>query len=435
MANGDGEGAGRAPAQDQFGVFAALSYPKYLRIWSAQFVAQIGFWMLVTARAVLVFDITGSTAALGLIYFFTFIPALVLGPFSGVVADRYDRRHILIGTQIIRAVGSFALGVLAATDTATLLNLAVISLALGSVQTFNGPAANALMPALVDREALTSAVTLNSVLQNASRIVGPLLAAAMIPTLGLESLFYANALAAVVIVVAWALTPAKARVGAVVESAVKSFGRGLRLVSRAPDLWVPILMVAVLSFFGLIYQPLSVALVTDTLADGDADRGAALYGIFQSTVGVGAVIGVVGTGRTTTRWPANSLMFTAVAFSLSLMLLGLTDLIGVALVAALLIGAFHFAQLTIAMNLVQHQVSEAYRGRAMSIYALAFVGLFPFSSFISGALASQIGVGTTLLAGGVVCLIFSLYALRWRKYVHMDGPAAREARSRHEPTV
>ena len=199
---------------------------------------------------------------------------------------------------------------------------------------------------------------------------------------------------------------------------------GVRAVRRAPDLWVPIVMLAFISAVGLVYQPLGVAFTTDDLSGGDADRGAFLFGLMQGALGAGAVVGVLAIDGFTRRRPGDALLFSSIGFSVALVLLGATDQTPIALGLSVVLGGFHFAQSTVAMNLVQHQVPEHLRGRVMGLHMVAFVGFFPITSWISGQVAGAIGTRATLSAAGVACLVFSLYALRWRPHVRIDGPRA-----------
>lgn len=430
MSRGDDPaGPGDGPANRQ-GSFVALGFRDFRRIWVAQFVAQIGFWLLVTARAVLVFDITGSAQALGVIYFFTFVPQLLLGPHSGVLADRFDRRQIIIASQVVQVAGTAAMGLLAATDTATLFNLSALSVLVGSMHVVGLPASNALMPSLVGRDALSSAVTLSSAIQQVSRVVGPLGAAALIPLFGVSALFYGNALTGLAVVVAWWLTPVSANLKTDMEERSAFLRRGFAAVRRAADLWSPIVVIAVLNAVGLIYQPLGVAYATDILAGGDTDRGAWVFGILQAVLGAGAVLGVLASGPASVRRPGDSFALSALGFSLALVALGAVDAIVLALIAAALLGGFHFANVTIAMNLVQHQVEERLRGRVMAIFGLAFTGAFPISSAVAGSIADAASVPATFVGAGLICTAFSLYALRWRKHIFIDGPEASATRAR-----
>lgn len=378
--------------------------------------------MQITGRAVLVFEITGSVSALGTVYFFSYIPQLLLSQFAGVFADRYDRRRLLMRVQFLAAIGALVLGVLADTGTATLLNVCAASFALGACQAVQAPTANALISALVPRSALASAVTIQSATGNVSRILGPTLAAAVIPLFGVEALFYGNALSFVVIIGAWAATPVETLVAPVRARTFPAIAEGFRTVRQSPDLWAPIVLLAVISGVGLVYQPLGVAFTTDDLAGGDSDQGASLFGLLQAALGVGAVVGILVTSSVARRRPADALLFSTIAFSVALILLGATTITWVVLVVAVVLGGCHFAQTTVAMNLVQHQVPEALRGRVMAIHMLAFVGTFPVTSWIAGVIADVVGVRQTMVGAGAVCLAFALYALRWRPHIRMDGP-------------
>ena len=270
--------------------------------------------------------------------------------------------------------------------------------------------------------ALASAVSIQSATSNTTRIFGPLLAAGIIHVVGVAWLFYINAVSFVVIIFAWAATPVAHVAAKTAQRTLPAIVEGFRVVRRAPDLLVPIVMLAFLSGIGLVYQPLGVAFATDDLANGNEDLGSTLFGLFQGALGFGAVVGVLAIAKIAQRRPDDALMYTSIGFSVALVGLGATDVVAVVFVAAVLLGGFHFAQATVAMNLIQHQVRDEHRGRVMGIHMLAFVGIFPITSWIAGTIAEHVGARPTLVGAGLLCLVFSIWSLRWRHHVRIDGP-------------
>ena len=389
--------------------FAALRHRPFRRIWIASFGSMTGSWLQITGRAYLAYEITGSTSALGAVYFFSYIPQLVLAPHAGVLADRFDRRRMLVVVQLLLVGGALAMGVLAATETATVVNVSAVSLAIGIVQVLIGPVSQAVIPALVPTEDLSSAIALESANVSATRIVGPLLAGLLIPTVGVAWTFYGNAVASAALVVMWARTPLPAHVPvALGETALQSIRAAVRFVRRTPEVGRPMVVVAFLSAVGLVYQPLAVAFATDVLAAGDSDTGAGYYGVLQAALGVGSVVGILGFAGMGRRFPGRALVVTMAGFSVLLVAFGLTTSFAAALVAFVGVGAFHFANSTLALDLVQHGTPDGMRGRVLSLHGMAWVGLFPFTSAVGGAAADAFGLRATLVWAGVACAAFTI---------------------------
>lgn len=186
--------------------YAALRDRAFRRIFAASFASQTGDWFQITGRALLVYQITGSAAALGVIYVASFVPMLLLTNVGGLIADRFDRRRVMITCQVLAMLGALAMAGLAASDTATLLNVSVISVFLGVVMAVTAPANSALLPMIVEPEHLSSAISLNSSVNSAARVIGPLLAGLLLPLVGLTWLFLLNAVSFLFVIGAWSIT-------------------------------------------------------------------------------------------------------------------------------------------------------------------------------------------------------------------------------------
>lgn len=395
----------------------ALRVPAFRRIWTAVLVSNLGTWLQITGRAFLVYDLTGSTSALGTIYLVSYGPQLFLAPYGGAIADRYDRRRtVLVGTWLLVAC-SVATGALAATGTATLLTLSAVSLVNGSVQTLTQTASMALLPSLVGREDVSSAVSLQAVTSSATRVVGPLLAGALIGYVGPEWLFYLNALSLLPVLLAWSRTRVPPTVagppgrGSVLE--------GLRFTRRTPELAVPLALLAVLSAVGLVYQSLGVAYTTSVLADGDTTLGGTYFGLLQGAIGAGSLVAILALTSLGERRPSGVLLGTAGAFSIGLVALGLAGSLTTALAVAVVMGGCGFAHSNLTLALAQHHAPEELRGRVMALSLVAFIGIFPFSSYLLGWVASAVGTQQTFVGCGLVCLAATAVAVRWRTAIRL----------------
>jgi MFS family permease len=391
---------------------APLRDAQFRRVWIASIVDQTGNWLQIAGRAWLIYHVTGSTTSLGTIYFLSYLPQLLLSQVGGVFADRYDRRKLLMVGGLLMGLGAVAMAIVAATGTATVLNVGLISVVVGVVQTLTLPAQVALVPALVPKEELSAAISLTAGTQATTRVIGPLLAGSLIPMIGAAWLFWINAFSFVVIVGVWWTTsvtpsPKPAERGIIAATVVAA-----RWVRRTPAVAVVILTTFVVAGIGQVYQPLSVAFATKVLAHGDDSTGASYYGFFQAAIGVGSAIGIVGMTMLARTRPRRTFVVATLGCSAALCLLGITHVLGLALLVAAVIGACQFALTTLSLTIVQHMAPEEMRGRVLSIHSLAFVGPLPIIGLVGGRLASSIGLPATLLSFGVVCAVYCLPFLR-----------------------
>ena len=415
-------GPGRFPLLEPF------QYRPWVRVWAASLVSQLGDWMQIFARAALAYRLTGEPSSVGLIYFASYLPQLLLSLWGGVLADRFDRRRLLIGCQVAQMFGAVVMGVLVVTDSASLLNIAVLSFFIGFAFTLNIPAGQALGPAVVPRPVLASAISLWTATGALCRVFGPVIAAALVGPVGLAWIFWINAASFLAVIIAWALTriPRQPRLDREVPN-LRAIREAARYVRRTPRVWVPIVVSAFLMSVGIVYQPLTIPYATAVLSGGAQLLGEERGGWLQGALGLGAAVGIVGFSGIGRRHPGPTLVGTALAFSCALFALGRTSTFSVALGVCFVMGAMHYANMTLCMNLVQHDVPEVMRGRVMAIQMLGVIGFVPIASLLGGFIADRIGIPALYSAAGAICLVFSLYALRWRNLVSMQvGPESPE---------
>jgi len=398
--------------------FDALRVPPFRRVWGANFVSQSGDWLQITARAVLIYDITGSTAALGFVYFLSYLPQLVLSTPAGVLADRLDRRKLLIVGQAMMGLCALLMGVLAATGTANLWNVGAVSLVFGVLGTVVLPTMQAVVPSLVPSERINSAVSLNAATVAATRVLGPLIAGVLIPIVGIKWLFFGNAISFIPVVGVWVLTKLPDRISIERSGMVQEVLEGIRFVRRTSTLRVALLVTFVIVGLGSIYQPLAVAFCTGVLAGGDNDLGATYYGMFQAALGVGSFIGIMGVTDLASRRTARAITVSAVCFGVALGLLGLTGMPVIAIGVAGLVGLFQFCTNALCLTVLQHHAPKHMQGRILSLYTLAFVGTMPILGLVGGQVAQIIGTDRTILAVAVGALLFTIpLARRWSRFL------------------
>lgn len=407
--------------------FSALRYPIYRRVWAASVVDQTGNWLQITGRAYLIYHVTGSTTSLGTIYFLSYIPQLVLSQFGGVVADRFDRRRVLITGEVLMGLGAAVMAILAATDTATVASVGALSVVLGAVATLSLPAQVALVPALVPREELTSAMSLTGATQASTRVIGPLLSGALIPIIGVAWLFWLNAASFLVIIGVWMFTKVGPNPPMEEHGTFGAIASSMRWVWNTPAVRVLVLTTFVVAGIGQVYQPLAVAFCTKVLANGNDGQGASYYGIFQAAIGIGSAIGILSLASLATRAPRKALVIAAVGCSASLFSLGLVNTLPFAVVSAIGIGVFQFALTTLSLTLIQHVAPEEMRGRVVSIHSVAFVGPLPLIGLAGGAMASVIGLQTTLLLFGAFCLVYCIPFIRLARHLPTTSLEAPDA--------
>jgi MFS family permease len=410
--------------------FAAFAHARYRRVWAAGFISQLGDWMQIVGRSILAYRLTGRAESLGIVYFATYLPQMLFSPWAGVLVDRFDRRHLMVVTQCAQAAGSLVLGVLVATGTASVANVALISFAIGVPFMLAIPTQQALAPAVVPREALTSAINLSTATNSVTRVIGPLLASGVIAVAGLQWVFWVNGVSFAAVILAWLLTPVERQPPLEETRSFAAMREALRFVRDTPSVLVPIVATSFFMVVGLVYQVLAVVYATDVLAGGRSRLGQTYYGWLQAAVGVGAAVAILALAGPGRRRPGPVFAATAMAFAAALVALGTVDSIAIALVLMLVCGGFHFANMALGINLVQHEVPEAMRGRVMAIHMLGLVGMVPFTALGGAALADAIGIDTLFVISGSVCLAFSLLLVRWGRHLRVMEVEPESAQTR-----
>ncbi|MEJ8280052.1 MFS transporter [Pseudonocardia spirodelae] len=392
--------------------FAALSGRNY-RLWfGGQSVSLVGTWMQSIAQSWLVYELTGSAAVLGTVVAVQTLPTLLLGPYAGVWVDRVDRRRLMVGLQTMMGLQAAALAALTLTGTVALWHVYVLAAVLGLNKAFENPARQAFVQELVGRDDLRNAVSLNSVLVNAARAVGPAVAGAVIVAGGTGICFALNAVSFVAVVASLlrldvsALTPT--------EPARRGPGQlreGFAHVRGNPELLVPLVMMALVGC--LAYEfPVVLPVVASQTFGGDAGT----YGWLTGAMGVGAVAGgLVVAGRGRTGVPA--LVRSALLFALVLALAAAAPSLWVALVAMALVGMASVAFMAGGNSTLQLASAPHMRGRVMALWSVAFLGSTPVGGPVAGWVSEHLGGRGGLALGAAACLAAA--AIGW--------PAARRA--------
>jgi MFS family permease len=386
--------------------FDALAVPNYRRYTSGQAISLIGTWMQMAAQSWLVLTLTHSSTALGLVVALQTLPILILGPYGGVVADRADKRKVMVCLQAMMGVQALALGLLTIAKVVTVWEIGAFAMLLGLGNAFENPARQSFMSEMVGPEHLRNAVSLNSVLVNVARSVGPAVAGLLIATVGEGVCFLLNA-ASFLAVIASLLTLDR-RALAPSPPTPRASGQlreGLRYVRRTPDLAVPLLMMALA---GMLAYEFQVSL--PVMARSGLHVGAAGYGFMTAAMGIGAVFGgliVAAVGRT----GIATLSLAAAAFGVLLALAALAGSLPVELIALALVGWASISFMATGNSTLQLTAEPGMRGRVMSLWFVAFQGSTPIGGPIVGWVIAAAGARAGLGLGAVTCVLVALLGL------------------------
>ncbi|MFA6357841.1 MAG: MFS transporter [Candidatus Omnitrophota bacterium] len=382
-------------------MFSSLKI-KYFRIyWLGMFVSLVGTWIQSVAQGWLVFQLTNSAFLLGVVGFLGSIPIFVFSLFGGVLADRVNKRNILIFTQVFFMLLAFLLAVLTQFKIITPLQIMFIALFNGIIMAFDAPARQSIVVELVGREHLFNAITLNSVAFNSSRIIGPTIAGVLISVIGMSGCFYLNGISFLAVIIALFYI----RLGRGVEknnnSALRDLKEGLIFISCNRLILALVSTVASVSLFGVSYVILMPVFAEHVLGVGV--RG---LGVLMSSAGLGALIGALGLARLGDfKYKGRLLIGSVFLFAISLISFSLTKNYSLALLILVFIGCTSVVPIALINTLLQVNVPDKFRGRIMSIFMITFAGIMPFGNLISGSLAQAFGVSTALFFSGIACLI------------------------------
>jgi MFS family permease len=399
--------------------FAAFAIPNYRRYISGQSISLIGTWMQMAAQSWLVLTITRSATTLGLIVALQTLPVLLLGPYGGVIADRVDKLRLMTVLQVAMGVQALVLGVLTVTGSVRLWEIGVLAALLGLNNAFENPARQSFMLEMVGPENLRNAVSLNSVLVNVARVIGPAVAGVLIATVGEGVCFLVNAASFVAVVTSLkmldraALKPSEPS-----KRAPGQLREGLSYVRRTPELGVPLLMMGLAGALAYEFQ-----VTLPVMARQGLHAGATAYGFMTAAMGVGAVVGglfVANKGRI----GLPPLVLAATAFGVVLLFAALAPNLPVEIVALVFVGGASISFMSTGNSTLQLTAAPGMRGRVMSLWFVAFQGSTPIGGPIVGWVMAQAGARAGLGLGGITCLLVALLGLLAVRRLRTDAPSA-----------
>jgi MFS family permease len=366
---------------------------------AGQAVSLLGTWMQTVAIGWLVLQLTGSGTALGMVVAAQFLPILLLGPYGGLIADRVDKRRLLMATQAVLAAAAAALGVLVVTGAVELWMVVLIAVVLGLVGACDKPARQAFALEMVGPERLRNAVSLHSVLVNVARAGGPAVAGLIIATAGTGICFLINAASyAAVLAALWTMDTEGLRPTPPARRTPGQVREGLRYVGRTPGLLVPLVMVALIGTFAYEFQ-----VVLPLMATGPFQGDAATYGVLTSAMGAGAIGGgliVARHGRTGLR----PLTIAAAALGVAILAVAASPSLPVAVLALAVTGAASITFLATGSTSLQLDSEPGFRGRVMALWTVAFLGSTPIGAPVVGAICEHAGPRAGLATGAAACM-------------------------------
>ncbi len=389
---------------------SAFSSQAFRRLFAGTFASNIGTWMQNITLISLAYALTGDAWFTGLITFAQLGPMLFLSPFGGALADRFDRRVMMVSLAAVQMTLSFVLALVALDDSPNRVALVLIVVGIGCAGAINGPTANALLPTLVPREDMQPAIALNSVSMNASRVVGPLLAGLVGSLGGAPLVFGINGLTYLFVI--WALVSVDVDFspsGRSSDGAVQQLRIGLRAAQADRIITRVLITISLLSSCSLIFiyqMPL--------LAEQHLGLTGWRFNLLFASFALGAASGALSMGGFLSGHNrANVTRGSLVVFALALVVFGTTSIVPIAFVTVFILGGAYFVIVTALSTTLQMRVPDEVRGRVMGLWMMAWAGLVPLGGLIAGPIIDTVGISAVLVFGSIVAaLLAALIDLR-----------------------
>jgi MFS family permease len=384
----------------------ALRHRNFRLFFGGQSISLIGTWMTRVATSWLVYRLTRSAVLLGTVGFAGQIPTFLLAPLAGVVVDRIDRRKVLVLTQALAMVQSLALAWLTLSNRVTITEILILSAFQGVVNAFDMPGRQSFMIRMVeDRADLSNAIAINSSMVNAARLIGPSLAGIVIAATNEGWCFFIDGVSYIAVIASLLMMRVAAETphhhGATM---VQQLRQGWTYVASSRPIRGILLLFALLSLMGWPFMVLMPIFAAQVLHGGPHTLG-----FLMGAVGVGSLVSALSlVVRRSVRGLAKMIPIAASIFGVGLVAFGLSSNQWLSLVTMLVTGFGMMQGLTASNTILQTLVDEKMRGRVMSYYTMAFVGMAPFGSLLAGALAHRIGAPHTVIVSGIACILGSL---------------------------
>ena len=386
--------------------FASFEHRNFRLFFVGQGISQVGNWLTLVAQTLLVLSLTGSGVALGLLAAAQFGPILLLGPWAGLVADRSDKRVLLLIVQAVAMAQSFALAALAFSGDPPLAALYAVAVVGGVCMAFDNPARRSFVVEMVPPERINNAVSLNSALMTSSRVVGPALAGLLVSTVGYGWAFLADGLSYVAVLGGlWMMRTSELRPAPVTPKAKGQVRAGLRYVRSVPELFVPLVMMAVIGTLSYNFQTVFPLFVTRDLGGSDAT-----FTVLFSVVSIGSLAGALVTARRSDSG-VRRVSMAAIAYGVTMALMAVAPNLAVAVVVGVALGYSSITFLVASTAIVQIRAAAEMRGRVLALQAMLFLGSTPVGGPIVGWVADELGARYSVGLGAVAAFGAGLWGL------------------------
>jgi MFS family permease len=408
-ASSSGETGGQLNWQ---GGLRSLRHRNFQLFFSGQLISLIGTWMQTVAQSWLVYRLTGSGLELGAVGFASQIPVFLVAPFGGIVADRSNRKHVVIATQTASMLLAFVLAAITLLKYVQVWHVFVLAALLGVVNAFDIPGRQSFLVDMVGKDDLMNAIALNSSMFNGARVIGPAVAGVLVARLGEGWCFFANAVSYIAVIAGLMLMKvhAPARVSAK-TSPWEHIVEGFEFVNRTAPIRALLLLLGVVSITGMPYVVLMPIFADKILHSGgqqfasligSRDLGAVRLGILMGAAGVGALLGALTLAmRTGVKGLGKWVTVCCAGFGVSLMLFAVSKSFWLSVLLLLPVGYFIMLQMASSNTLIQVMVPDELRGRVMAVYSMMFMGMAPLGALLGGALSDRLGAPMTVLLGGI----------------------------------
>jgi MFS family permease len=387
--------------------FAALRFRNYRLYVVSQIISFSGTWMQMIAQSWLVLELTGSGTALGTVMAMQFLPTLLLAPLGGMIADRADKRRLIMVTQSTAGLLALLLGVVTLTGAVELWMVYAIAAGFGAVTAVDNPSRQTFVMEMVGADDITNAVTLNSVVVNAARAIGPAIGGVLIATVGVGECFVANAASYMAVVIAMLfIRTDQLHPSARSPRAPRQLREGFRYAWESPTLRTTLVMLAVVGTFTYEFTT-----TLPLLAEFTFRVGATGLATMTALMGVGAVVGglvVAASGPPT----AQRLVAVAFAFGILVALVSLMPVIGLVYLLMPLLGAASVSMISLSNATLQINSDARLRGRVMALFSMALIGSTPIGGPIVGYIGEHVSPRAALFLGGLAALVAAAYGAR-----------------------
>ena len=386
--------------------FAALRHRNFRLFFTGQLISQVGNWLTLVAQTLLVLELTDSGVALGVLAAAQFGPILVFGPWAGLVADRSDKRRLLLIVQSAAMVQSFVLAALAFSGSPPVGAMYAVAVFGGVCMAFDNPARRSFVVEMVPEDEINNAVSLNSALMTSSRVIGPALAGLLVSTVGYGWAFLGDGLSYLAVLSGlWLMRPEELRTAPVTPKARGQIREGLRYVRSERDLFVPLAMLALIGTLSYNFQTVFPLFATRDLGGSEAT-----FTALFTVVSLGSFVGALVTARRTDIG-VRQVGLSAVGYGATMGAMALVPNVGAAMVLGLVLGLASITFIVASTAIVQVRSVPEMRGRVLALQAMLFLGSTPVGGPIVGWVAEQFGARYGLGLGAAAALVAGAWGL------------------------